>query len=112
MSAEDNARLLAILEAHGQEFVNSFSLPAQVLGSKRKFDDISPTSPVEEEETSEEEWGGIQIDSEPEDDAECQFIFQFILSYLFIRYSSPLRREAESRCCRFRGWQVDVQPEP
>jgi len=62
----DDEKLLNLLEAHGQEFFQSFDLSGVVKSSKRKAgvatEYISPKRArrAHEESSSEEEWGGIQ----------------------------------------------------
>jgi hypothetical protein len=58
--SESNEELLKVLEAHGRDFLNSFSLPS--VSGKRKREP--------EEEKEEEEWSGIQMSSPSEDEAE------------------------------------------
>ncbi|KAF7355220.1 hypothetical protein MSAN_01437800 [Mycena sanguinolenta] len=75
MSASSNDDLLQILNAHGQEFLSSFSLPAPTSSKKRKSTESSsrPTkvakleSPPESDE--EEEWTGIQVDESESEEA-------------------------------------------
>lgn len=52
--ANDHQRLLQILEAHGQQFLNSFEQPKNPANGKRKPDD-SPCSGEEDEE-----WHGFR----------------------------------------------------
>lgn len=59
---ESNEELLKVLEAHGREFLNSFSLPS--ISGKRKRE------PEKEKEEEGEEWSGIQMSSSSEDEAE------------------------------------------
>ncbi|KAF8211197.1 hypothetical protein K438DRAFT_1568530 [Mycena galopus ATCC 62051] len=66
MSAS-NDDLLQILNAHGQDFLNSFSLPASTSSKKRKSADnpsraakVAKLQPPESDE--EDEWTGIQVD--------------------------------------------------
>ncbi|KAJ7904431.1 hypothetical protein B0H14DRAFT_3079307 [Mycena olivaceomarginata] len=72
MSASDNNDLLQILNAHGQDFLNSFSLPTS---SKKRKSAASPSRPAKvaklqsPEEDDEEEWTGIHV-SESEEDEE------------------------------------------
>ncbi|KXN83704.1 hypothetical protein AN958_00845 [Leucoagaricus sp. SymC.cos] len=64
----DDNELLSILEAHGQQFLQSFNLPASIRTTKHKATDSndkqSPLKRVRlsgDESSSEEEWGGIKI---------------------------------------------------
>jgi hypothetical protein len=72
MSASDNNDLLQILNAHGQDFLNSFSLPTS---SKKRKSAESPSRPAKvaklqsPKEDDEEEWTGIHV-SESEEDEE------------------------------------------
>ncbi|KAJ7095299.1 hypothetical protein B0H15DRAFT_104581 [Mycena belliarum] len=79
MSSNDD--LLQILNAHGQQFLDSFSLPAPSSSIKRKRGDNSSRpakipkyeAPELDDDESEEEWGGIQMQqsgSEENDDFE------------------------------------------
>ncbi|KAJ7228746.1 hypothetical protein GGX14DRAFT_487396, partial [Mycena pura] len=69
MSASDHNDLLHILNAHGQEFLKSFSRPTASSSSKRKCSDASPRPakvPKHQpaagaEDDSEEEWTGILV---------------------------------------------------
>lgn len=47
--ADDHQRLLQILEANGQQFLNSFEQPRNPSGSKRKLDDSLGSSGEDEE---------------------------------------------------------------
>lgn len=76
MAASDNDHLLQILNAHGQQFLSSFSLPTSVSDKKRKRADspsraaklVKLSSPESDEE---EEWAGIQVEgSESDEDPE------------------------------------------
>ncbi|KAJ6539262.1 hypothetical protein B0H19DRAFT_1178082 [Mycena capillaripes] len=79
MAASDHDDLLQILNAHGQQFLSSFSLPTSPSDKKRKRT-VSPpratkvaklSSPESDEE---EEWIGIQAEeSESEEDPENEF---------------------------------------
>jgi hypothetical protein len=76
MAASDNDDLLQILNAHGQQFLNSFSLSSPSSSKKRKCAD-SPSRPAKvaklqsPESDEEEEWTGIQLDeSESEEHSE------------------------------------------
>jgi hypothetical protein len=60
-NADDHQRLLQILEAHGQQFLNSFEQSQKPSGSNRKLDD-SPGSSKEDEE-----WHGFGS-GDPEDE--------------------------------------------
>ncbi|KAG6813489.1 hypothetical protein H0H92_010514 [Tricholoma furcatifolium] len=70
----DDQNLLEILQAHGQNFLNSFSLPTPISESKKRKrnDDVSTSSEAPKVDISysdEEEWGGITeaYDSNAED---------------------------------------------
>lgn len=74
MIDEDSDNLLNILQAHGQQFLNSFIAPSQTkLSNKRKRTETapssrkSPKSSLADPEDSEEEWGGIGEVKERED---------------------------------------------
>jgi len=63
----DDEKLLNLLEAHGQEFLQSFNLSGVDNSTKRKArvvtsEYITPKRArrAHEESSSEEEWGGIQ----------------------------------------------------
>jgi len=63
----DDEGLLNLLEAHGQQFLQSFELSGMVKSTKRKAGAATSenTSPkrarlAHEESSSEEEWDGIQ----------------------------------------------------
>ena len=64
---DDHQRLLQILEAHGQQFLNSFENPQKPSSSRRKLDSSSVSS------GEDEEWHGFGTvdigsgDSEDED---------------------------------------------
>ncbi|KAJ7047454.1 hypothetical protein C8F04DRAFT_1172054 [Mycena alexandri] len=80
MSASSDNDLLQILNAHGQQFLTSFSLPNPSSGKKRKSADSSsrpskvPKLQPPEPEDDEEEWTGIQLEqSESEEDVEKDF---------------------------------------
>lgn len=53
--ADDHQRLLQILEAHGQQFLNSFGHPPKPSSSKRKLEESNDSSASEEDE----EWNGF-----------------------------------------------------
>ncbi|KAK7061649.1 hypothetical protein R3P38DRAFT_2830727 [Favolaschia claudopus] len=62
--------LLQILNAHGQDFLNSFALPASALGTKRKSTEgssrpakVPKLQPESDDDEEEEEWTGIQAES-------------------------------------------------
>ncbi|KAJ7781330.1 hypothetical protein B0H16DRAFT_1299412 [Mycena metata] len=72
--------LLQILNAHGQQFLSSFSVPTPSSSKKRKSADTSsrpskvPKLQPPEPEDDEEEWTGIQVEqSESEEDIEDEF---------------------------------------
>ncbi|KAF7352863.1 hypothetical protein MVEN_01253300 [Mycena venus] len=81
MPASDNDDLLQILNAHGQEFLNSFSFPAPSSSKKRKSEasssrpaKVAKLQPPESDEEEEEEWTGIQVDqSEDEEETGSEF---------------------------------------
>ena len=54
--ADDHQQLLQILEAHGQQFLNSFEQLPQPSSSKRKLEELSDSSSSGEED---EEWHGF-----------------------------------------------------
>jgi hypothetical protein len=54
--ADDHQRLLQILEAHGQQFLNSFGQPPKPSSSKRKLEESDDSSASGEED---EEWHGF-----------------------------------------------------
>ena len=69
MSTED---LLKILEAHGQQFMQSFDTPTTITGKRKDSSErlIGPSRKKKrmeleekEEEENEEEWGGIRHSS-------------------------------------------------
>ena len=71
MTVEQSTHLLDILQAHGQQFLDSFEIPAGILASggkrRRSHDEYPPKSPQWNGD-SEEDWNGIVED----DDAPCQ----------------------------------------
>ncbi|KAJ7368211.1 hypothetical protein DFH08DRAFT_796221 [Mycena albidolilacea] len=79
MSASDNDDLLQILNAHGQDFLNSFSLPTS---SKKRKSAASPSRPAKvaklqsPEEDDEEEWTGIHVSESEEDEEETGSEFE------------------------------------
>jgi hypothetical protein len=64
----DQDELLKLLEAHGEQFLQSFHLPISGASAKRKMSkSATPSSPKrpklsENVYTSDEEWTGIRID--------------------------------------------------
>ena len=65
--ADDHQRLLQILEAHGQQFLNSFEQPPKPSSSKRKLEETDDSSNTDE---GDEEWHGFGSVKVPSDDSE------------------------------------------
>ena len=65
--ADDHQQLLQILEAHGQQFLNSFGQTSQPSSSKRKFDQSDDSSVSGDED---EEWHGFVTGNLGSDDSE------------------------------------------
>jgi len=70
MTVEQSTHLLDILQAHGQQFLDSFEIPAGILGSggkrKRSHDEFPRNG------DSEEEWGGIVKDDDSQDQSSSE----------------------------------------
>jgi hypothetical protein len=68
MFVDDSQHLLDLLQAHGQQFLESFNLPESVAKKptrKRKRDDeIHPKQSPRTSFDSDEEWGGIEEDED------------------------------------------------
>lgn len=67
--SDDQEELLKILEAQGQQFLQSFSLP-QALGSGKTRASTSKNELVESDgdsDSEEEEWGGVGLSSGSDD---------------------------------------------
>ena len=65
--ADDHQQLLQILEAHGQQFLNSFGQPQKPSSSKRKIEESDDSSASGEED---EEWHGFGTGNAGSDDSE------------------------------------------
>ena len=65
--ADDHQQLLQILEAHGQQFLNSFGQPTKPSSSKRKLEESDDSSASGEEY---EEWYGFGTGNASLDDSE------------------------------------------
>jgi len=64
--ADDHQQLLQILEAHGQQFLNSFGHPAKPSSGKRKLEQSDDSSVNGEED---EEWHGFGTGNADPDDS-------------------------------------------
>lgn len=64
---DDHQRLLQILEAHGQQFLDSFEQPSEPSGSRRKLEELDYSSASGEEN---EEWHGFGNENAGSDDSE------------------------------------------
>ena len=85
--ANDHQRLLQILEAYGQQFMNSFEQPHKSSSNRRKLNDSSGSN------EEDEEWygfgtGGVGSgDSEDEDSVNsCHGALQFLVPDLTSTY--------------------------
>ena len=65
--ADDHQQLLQILEAHGQQFLNSFGQSPKPSSSKRKLEESDDSSVNGEED---EEWHGFGTGNVRSDDSE------------------------------------------
>jgi hypothetical protein len=66
--SNEHSELLKLLQTHGEQFLESFSLPsASTTSRKRKRNERSPKVPIEDDE---EEWGGIVQDNHSDSGAD------------------------------------------
>lgn len=66
--SNEHSELLELLQTHGEQFLESFSLPsASTASRKRKRNEHSPKVPIEDDE---EEWGGIVPDNNSDSEAD------------------------------------------
>jgi len=90
--ADDHQQLLQILEAHGQQFLNSFGHSPEPSSSKRKLEE-SDDSPASDEE--DEEWYGFGIGNVGSDDSEDEGSldsFRGALHCLMLHYRGAYER--------------------
>ena len=64
MTAEHSTHLLDILQAHGQQFLDSFEIPAGTLAPRKRSHDEYSQMSSQGNGDSEEEWGGIVEDGD------------------------------------------------
>lgn len=64
---DDHQQLLQILEAHGQQFLDSFEQPPRPSSSKRNVEELDEPLTSEEED---EEWHGFSTRNASSDDSE------------------------------------------
>lgn len=87
--ADDHQRLLQILEARGQQFLNSFEQPPKPSSSKRKFEESDDSSDTDK---GDEEWHGfgtVNVSSDDSEDDSLDFFhgaLRFLVGYLKSSY--------------------------
>lgn len=89
--ADDHQQLLQILEAHGQQFLNSFGQTLETSSNKRKFEELNEFSTSEEDE----EWHGFGTGNAGSDDSEdggSIDSFHGTLGHLTSNHRSPYER--------------------
>ena len=89
--ADDHQRLLQILEAHGQQFLDSFGQPPKPSSSKRKLEESDDSSDTGERD---EEWHGFGTLKVPSDNSEDDSLNSLhgALHFLVVHLKSPYER--------------------